>query len=254
MNHLIFWKDFRLFYGSHPRAVSAHSHPMIQFVVGVEAPFFSKNDDGGWKKKAGILIAPNRLHECDANKIAILSVEIDPESSLGEWITANQLQNHSIVDYPSKQLETIDFKEFKVFLKDKNWFKLRKLIEKTFGFRQRESSLQKDQRIQLVLDYISTHIDQTITSEELMAITQLSESRMIHLFKELMGLPIRNYILWSRLQKVMQAVMEEKSLTIAAHEAGFADQAHMTRTFKKMIGIPPSLIAKNSKFVQVSFP
>jgi AraC-like DNA-binding protein len=36
--------------------------------------------------------------------------------------------------------------------------------------------------------------------------------------------------------------MKGASLSTAAHAAGFADSAHLTRTSRRMIGIPPSLL------------
>lgn len=254
MNHLIIWKDFRLFYGSHPRTVTEHSHPIVQLVLAVRGTFLSKDDIGFWTNKKGLLIAPNYAHECDAKNVPIISVDIDPESSLGEWILTNQLKNRPILNYPSNDIATIDIDEFCVCLNNEDWPAIRTMIENTFSFRQTDQTSQKDKRIQNVLDFISKHIDQNITSERLMEVAHLSESRLIHLFKEVMGLPIRNYILWYRLQMVIESILEGNSLTAASYEAGFADQAHMTRTFTRMIGIPPSLVAKNSKFVQVSFP
>ena len=85
-------------------------------------------------------------------------------------------------------------------------------------------------------------------------VAYLSESRLLHLFKEEMGLPVRNYILWYKLKIVLEHILEGNALTTASYSAGFADQAHMTRTFTRMTGVPPSLLTKNSKFVQVSFP
>ena len=37
-------------------------------------------------------------------------------------------------------------------------------------------------------------------------------------------------------------VAKGKSLTTAAHEAGFADSAHFSRTFKRMFGIPAAAL------------
>jgi AraC-like DNA-binding protein len=41
------------------------------------------------------------------------------------------------------------------------------------------------------------------------------------------------------------------SLTTAAHEAGFADSAHLSRTFKHMFGLTPSELFKNNQYIQV---
>jgi hypothetical protein len=65
MNQIVIWNDLRLFYGSNPRAVTEHSHPIVQFVLATEDQFLSKDDTGGWTKKRGLLIAPNYFHECD---------------------------------------------------------------------------------------------------------------------------------------------------------------------------------------------
>ena len=254
MNYLVIWKDFKVFYGSHSRTVNEHSHPVIQWVFAIRDRFLSKDDSGNWVPKKGLLIAPNCPHECDASNIPIISVQIDPESSLGEWIMSNQLNDQLIIDYPSKDIVSVDTNRFSDHIVHEDWPALRALIETAFGFRKATPVFQKDKRIQDVVAFISKNIGQEIHSETLAEVACLSESRLLHLFKEEMGLPIRNYILWLRLQIVIELMLEGQSLTTASHEAGFSDQAHLTRTFSNMIGVPPSLISKHSRFVQVSTP
>ena len=81
----------------------------------------------------------------------------------------------------------------------------------------------------------------------------LSESRLAHLFKENIGIPIRRYLLWSRLAKAVAYIFNGETFTSAAHSAGFADAAHFSRTFKQMFGLNLREIFKNSQFVQVNF-
>ncbi len=244
----------RVFYGSHPRTITNHSHPIIQVVVAVSDNFLSKDHLGKWVNKKGLLIAPNFPHECDASNIPIISIEIDPESSLGEWILNNQLKKHAIIDISLTTLDAMDINTFLENLNHKNWSAIRTMIHEAFYLTVDENVSRKDERITNVVEYISENIHQNLNTESLMEVAHLSESRLLHLFKEVMGLPIRNYILWHRLQIVIEMVMQGEPLTAASYQAGFADQAHMTRTFTKMIGIPPSLLTKNSKFVQVSIP
>jgi AraC family transcriptional regulator len=70
----------------------------------------------------------------------------------------------------------------------------------------------------------------------------LSPSRFRHLFAEQTGMALRQYILWRRFVSVWEHRMNGESLSTAAHAAGFADSAHLTRTSRRMIGIPPSLM------------
>ncbi|WP_349351636.1 AraC family transcriptional regulator [Flagellimonas sp. MMG031] len=254
MNHFILWKDMRLFHGSHSRSVVEHSHPMIQLVIAVEGLFRSKGKNGEWVSQKGLLIAPNQIHECDANQVEILSLEIDPHSNLGEWINGNQLKNKHVIEYHSEHFPNLDIEKILEYIDIEDWAGIRQDIYKTFDFKGIIENNTMEPRIQEVVDFIKGNIEQEITTQQLMKVAHLSESRLIHLFKEIKGLPIRNFILWYRLQIVLELILNGESLTTAAYEAGFSDQAHLTRTFTKMIGVPPSLLTKNSKFIQVSFP
>jgi len=51
------------------------------------------------------------------------------------------------------------------------------------------------------------------------------------------GVRFRAYVLWLRLEIALAAYVDGKSLTEAAYAGGFADSAHLSRTFKKMFGI-----------------
>lgn len=43
----------------------------------------------------------------------------------------------------------------------------------------------------------------------------------------------------------IEASMAGRSWTAAAHEAGFADSAHLTRTFRRMFGIGPTALVRS---------
>ncbi|EPR71573.1 helix-turn-helix domain-containing protein [Cyclobacterium qasimii] len=251
MNQVILWKDMILFWGSNEKAISEHRHPTIQLVLATDNSFTSQNGKGEWIEKKGLLIAPNYSHKCNAKNIPILTLDIDPESILGEWIAKHLLNGKKSIDFTPK---SIDFKAIAELLAQQKWEDLRTIVEGVFLFRNEYESALKDNRIETVIDFIVHNINEPLTSKNLSQVACLSESRLLHLFKEKMGLPIRNYILWIRIKMVIMEITKGNSLTKASFEAGFSDQAHMTRTFIKVIGLPPSTFSKNSKFVQVFIP
>jgi AraC family transcriptional regulator len=55
-------------------------------------------------------------------------------------------------------------------------------------------------------------------------------------------MPLRTYLLWRRLLHVWTLLMGGETLSAAAHAAGFADAAHLSRTARTMFGLPPSLL------------
>jgi AraC-like DNA-binding protein len=58
-------------------------------------------------------------------------------------------------------------------------------------------------------------------------------------------MPLRTYLLWRRLLHVWTLTMQGETLSRAAHSAGFADSAHLTRTARTMFGLPPSALQTN---------
>ena len=79
-------------------------------------------------------------------------------------------------------------------------------------------------------------------AEELAGELGISESRLMHLFKAGVGVPLRRYLLWERLRLVTTHVAAGDSLSAAALAAGFADSSHLSHRFRSMFGIPASLV------------
>jgi AraC-like DNA-binding protein len=79
-----------------------------------------------------------------------------------------------------------------------------------------------------------------LSLKTLAGIADLSPSRFMHAFTESVGIPVRPYILWLRLQEAACDMMDGVTVTSAAHRAGFSDGAHLTRTFRRMLGATPS--------------
>ncbi|MFD0363102.1 helix-turn-helix domain-containing protein [Nocardia sp. GCM10030253] len=73
----------------------------------------------------------------------------------------------------------------------------------------------------------------------------ISATRLTHLFTEQMGIPLRPYILWLRLHVAVSRVRSGDDLTAAAHAAGFADSAQLTRTCRRTFGLPPSALSRH---------
>ena len=72
----------------------------------------------------------------------------------------------------------------------------------------------------------------------------------MHVFTESVGVPVRPYILWLRLQRAACDLINGASVTSAAHEAGFSDAAHLTRTYRRMLGTTPSDLALRKRVSQ----
>jgi AraC-like DNA-binding protein len=77
----------------------------------------------------------------------------------------------------------------------------------------------------------------------------VSGSRLTHLFTAEVGIPLRAYRRWVRLLLAADALREGATLTQAAHRAGFADVAHLHRTFRDQFGLRPGPLLRAVEWV-----
>ncbi|WP_426318319.1 helix-turn-helix domain-containing protein [Pseudoduganella sp. R-43] len=91
---------------------------------------------------------------------------------------------------------------------------------------------------------------------QLAELAHLSPDRFSHWFVEQTGLPLRSYRKWLRLELALHRLAQRGNLTDAAHAAGFADSAHLSRTFREMFGLNPAAMLRgivlDSSFVQAT--
>jgi AraC family transcriptional regulator len=99
-----------------------------------------------------------------------------------------------------------------------------------------------DPRVLAAVEYIRQRVDQPVSLPEVAKAANLSPGRFRHLFVEETGMPLRTYVLWRRLLHVWTLLMGGETLAGAAHAAGFADSAHLSRTARTMFGLPPSVL------------
>jgi AraC-like DNA-binding protein len=107
-----------------------------------------------------------------------------------------------------------------------------------------------DRRIKFLIEYLDSALDRRVTVPELAASVALSPSRVEHLFNEQVGIPICQYLLWRRLRRALNMFSAGKTLTEVAYDAGFADSSHLSRTFRRMVGISPSTIMRDVNLFQ----
>ncbi len=95
-----------------------------------------------------------------------------------------------------------------------------------------------DHRVLAMIDYAKQNLDDRVSLPAAAGRVGLSPSRARHLFVAQTGLPFKTYALWLRIERAVALYAAGSSLTEAAHEGGFADSAHFSRTFKRTFGIP----------------
>ena len=85
-------------------------------------------------------------------------------------------------------------------------------------------------------------VDHHVSLPTLAAEVGLSPQRLRALARSQLGMPLARWRVWTRLRRAAEALQNGESLADAAITAGFADQAHLTRQMREMMGVTPAAV------------
>jgi AraC family transcriptional regulator len=108
--------------------------------------------------------------------------------------------------------------------------------------RDYNSGLSRHQ-LRQVIDYINGHLDRDLGLAELAKIVQMSPHYFTRLFKQSTGLTPHQYVIHRRVERAKELLLNGE-LTIAevAYSVGFANQSHLNRHLKRLLGVTPRYI------------
>jgi AraC-like DNA-binding protein len=79
---------------------------------------------------------------------------------------------------------------------------------------------------------------------QLAKLANLSPFHLCHVFRQMVGISIYNYVLQERLAHSLDAVLDGKDLTAVALDAGFASHSHFTAHFRRFFGCTPTALRR----------
>jgi AraC family transcriptional regulator len=102
-----------------------------------------------------------------------------------------------------------------------------------------------------VVEYIHAHLVDDLTLAELAVVVHRSPYHFARMFRQSTGRSVHLYVIDRRLDEAKRLLAEpDLSIAAVAARTGFADQSHLTRHFKRCVGMSPGAFAKQRKSVQ----
>ena len=113
---------------------------------------------------------------------------------------------------------------------------------------------KEHQAIQLIKDYLHDNFRSNISLDQLVTITHLNRAYLIRVFRQTVGMPPYAYLVQIRVRKAKQFLLEGMSVAETAIAVGMSDQSHLTRHFKRIVGITPGCYRKMSRSFKTALP
>jgi len=98
--------------------------------------------------------------------------------------------------------------------------------------------------VNLVRDYLSANYSERIDLARLSRLTGLSPYHLTRVFAADTGLPPHAFLKQVRISRAMALLRQKNEISRVALETGFADQSHLTRSFKHIVGISPGAYSR----------
>ncbi|TGK84947.1 AraC family transcriptional regulator [Leptospira bourretii] len=246
----LFYFGERILLGTSGIVTEPHSHYAVSILVSLGSSFGLRTKSNEVIKSQGIIIPPNYYHKLEAENAEMLIIQLDPKSDEYKKIL---MEDHpkTIDDETRTKIQIIAEPLFSDALTCDSARTVYNQILSLLG--SETISKKYDNRIEMAIRRIKEKMPNPVTLSELSEISEISTDRFMHLFKENMGIPLRQYLLWQRLHIAAKLLQGGENLTTASHAAGFSDQAHLSRTFKKMFGVKPSLFLGSQSLSKVCF-
>jgi AraC family transcriptional regulator len=221
----------------------AHAHQAIQICFLFDGHIrLRANDDAPWADYDIGIVPSRHAHGMDASKTELgATLFVEPETREGRILTERYLRDgianadRALVDPIVPELRAAALaRRGRAAIVTLALRVVRSLTQHS------QPSVSSDERTLRAVKYVNENLCEGLTLQRVASVAHLSPSRFRHLFAEQTGMGLRQYILWRRFVSVWERRMNGESLSAAAHAAGFADSAHLARTSRRMIGVPPS--------------
>jgi AraC-like DNA-binding protein len=100
---------------------------------------------------------------------------------------------------------------------------------------------QGESRLGRAAEFIRTHCTQSLSLDDICVAAELSASYLVRAFKSRYLMTPHEYLVNCRIQHCRQQLREGLPIAQVAADAGFADQAHFQRAFKRYVAATPGL-------------
>lgn len=125
------------------------------------------------------------------------------------------------------------------------------VVEQWSSLPQLPTRAPADSTISAVIAHIRAHLTEPLSLHSLADRFFLSKSALCHRFKDATGFSVMEYVIHCRIQHARSLLARGCSVQQAGEAAGFGDNAHFIRTFRRVTGLTPGQFARSARETSV---
>jgi AraC family transcriptional regulator len=107
------------------------------------------------------------------------------------------------------------------------------------------------QEVKTIRDFIAAHLHESLTVTRMADALQMTTTQFRRRFKHTLHLAPHQYVIRQRVERASELLQRgHSSIAHVARDVGFADQSHLHRHFKRLLGVNPADVLPADQNVQ----
>jgi AraC-like DNA-binding protein len=249
----LFFGPGRLLYAGPLGAARRHAHHTLQLVLALEGTVVLEDARGATHTCQAAVVPPDVPHAVVEGCASAVLLHVAPEDAAGRALLALGLRTQGVAEWARAGAPLAGLR---VRSLPSRWDEAEALAAQLLRALGTEHARPPPRHpaITRLLRELPAALEGDVRTPALAARVGLSAGRLSHLFSAEVGLPLRPYVRWLRLQQAAALLGTGASLTTAAHAAGFTDSAHLSHTFRRTFGLTPAALAAGVQWVAPPAP
>lgn len=124
---------------------------------------------------------------------------------------------------------------------------LGRLVERHAKTRSGAHPISAPRAVVIAREYLRAHYAKSVKLVDLATVCDTSPFHLVRSFRDAVGMPPHAYLTQVRSNHARDMLLRGVPVSSAAYRCGFADQSHLTRTFKRIFGVTPGAYVSASK-------
>lgn len=104
-----------------------------------------------------------------------------------------------------------------------------------------DSNGKRDERVNIVIDYIHNNYRESISLEDMAAVCNLSPNHLHKIFTATLHTTPANYVTQVKMNHALLLISQGRTIKEISYDLGYCNDAHFSRTFKRYYGFPPKI-------------